>query len=84
MAILDVTNSGLETVIFSPKEIIGLLDLRLMGYCKIKQDILQQNLNEYYKFESADTICEHFNRFINTLTKERKKGRKKCKRNIHG
>ena len=71
MAVLDVMNSGLETVIFDLKEMSGILDLRLMGYYKIKQGILQQNLNKYYKFESADTICEHFNRFINTLKKER-------------
>ena len=45
---------------------IGNLDLRSVGYYKIKQDIVQQNLSKYYKFELADTICEHFNRFINT------------------
>ena len=31
-------------------------------------------MSQYYTFESADTICEQFNRFINTLKKERKKG----------
>ena len=34
--------------------------------------MLQQNLSKYYKFELTDNICEHFNRFINTLKKERK------------
>ena len=29
LATLDVTNSSLETVIFYPKEMIGILDLRL-------------------------------------------------------
>ena len=28
ITILDVTNSGLETVIFDPKEMLGILDLR--------------------------------------------------------
>ena len=46
LAILDVTNSGWETVIFNPQEMVGILDLRLMGYCKIKQGILQQNLSK--------------------------------------
>ena len=32
LAILDVTNSGLETVIFYPKEKLGILDLRSIGY----------------------------------------------------
>ena len=80
MAILDTTNSSYETVKFDLKEMIGILDLRLMAYYKIKEGILQQNLSKYYKFESTDTLCEQFNRFITTLKKERKK----CKKNIHG
>ena len=48
LATLDVTNSYLESVIFAPKEMLGILDLRLVGYCKIKQGILQQNLSKYY------------------------------------
>ena len=71
LALLDIINSGLETVIFDPKEMLGILDLRLMGYNRIKQGMLQQNLSKFYKFKSADTICEHFNRFINALKKER-------------
>ena len=50
MAILDMTNSGLEIIIFNPKEMIAILDLRSMGYYKIKQGILQQNLSKYYRF----------------------------------
>ena len=30
-------------------------------------------MGKCYRFESADTTCEHFNKFINTLRKERKK-----------
>ena len=37
----------------------------------MKQGILQQNLSKYYKFKKVDTLCEHFNKFINTLKKER-------------
>ena len=37
--ILDVTNSGLKSVISDPKEMLGILDLRLMHYYKIKQGI---------------------------------------------
>ena len=36
LATLDVTNSSLETVIFDPKEMLGILDLRLIGCYKIK------------------------------------------------
>ena len=50
LATLDVTNSSLETVIFDPKEMLGIVDLTLIGYYKIKQGILQQNLSKYYRF----------------------------------
>ena len=46
---LDVTNSSLETMIFDPKQMLGILDLRLVGYYKIMQRILQQNLSKYCK-----------------------------------
>ena len=32
-------------MIFRPEEMIGIVDLRLLGYYKIKQGILQQNLS---------------------------------------
>ena len=76
-----MTNSSLETVIYDQKGMLGILDIRLTGYCKIKQGILQQNLSKYYRFKSADPLCEQFNIFINTLKKEK---RKKHKKNIHG
>ena len=37
---LYVTNSSFETVIFDPKQMLGILDLKLVGYYKIKQGIL--------------------------------------------
>ena len=70
-AILDIVNNGTETIIFKPEEIIGIVDLRLLSYYKIKQGILQQNLNKYYRFEMADPLCEYFDKFINMLKKER-------------
>ena len=50
LSTLDVTNSSLETVIFDPKEMISILHLRSVGYYKIKQGILQQNLSKYDRF----------------------------------
>ena len=64
--------SGFETIACDPKDMIGIQDLRSMGYYKIKKGILQQSISKYYRFQSANTICEQFNRFINTLKKERK------------
>ena len=68
-AILDIVNNGMDTMIFKPEEMLGIVDLRSLGYYKIKQGILQQNLSKYYRFERADTLCEYFNKFINTLKK---------------
>ena len=70
-AILDIVNNGTETIIFKAEEMIWIVDLRLLGYYKTKQGIMQQNLSKYYRFERAETLCKHFNKFINTLKKER-------------
>ena len=70
-AILDIVNRGKDTMIFKPEEMIGIIDLRSLGYYKMKQGILQQNLSRYYRFEKAEKLCEYFNKFVNTLKKER-------------
>ena len=41
--ILDIINSGTETIIFKLEEMIGIVDLRSLSYYKIKQGILQQS-----------------------------------------
>ena len=58
---------------------LGIIDLRSLGYYKIKQGTLQQNLSKYYGFKGADTLCEQFNKFINMLKKERKQEESKEK-----
>ena len=61
-----------ETVIFEPKQMLGILDLRSLGYYKIKQGVLQQNLSKCYHFESAENLCEEFNTMVNEIKKEEK------------
>ena len=70
VAMLDITNSSSETFILNPREALGILDLRSLGYYKIKQGVLQQHLSRYYEFESAEKICTQFNNLINTLKRE--------------
>ena len=60
-AILDIVNKGKDAMILKPEEMIGIIDLRSIGYYKIKQGILQQNLSRYYRFEKAENS-------VNTLT----------------
>ena len=77
LATLDVTNSSLEMVIFDLNKMLGILDLRSIGYYKIKQGIMHQNLSKYYRSESADILCKQFNKFINTLKKEKEENKDK-------
>ena len=38
IAILDRTNSSSEILILNPKEVLGILDLRSLGYYEIKEE----------------------------------------------
>ena len=69
--ILDIKNADKDTMILNPKEMIGIVDIRSLGYYKIKQGILQKNLSRYYRFEEASKLCEYFNKFVETLKKDR-------------
>ena len=71
-ASLDITNNTQETVILEPKQMLGILDLRSLGYYKIKQGVLQQNLSKCHHFESAERLCEEFNALVNERKKEEK------------
>ena len=72
---LNATNNTQEIVIFDMKEMIGVLDLRSLGYYNIRQGVLQQNFSKYYHFETADVVCEQFNKFVNTLKKEKEQSK---------
>ena len=58
MAMLDmVNNSNLEPLILNPEEALEILDLRSLGYYKIKQGVIQQKLSRFYNFELAEEVC---------------------------
>ena len=40
-AVLYIPNKGTDTMIFKPEEMVGIIDLRPLGYYKFKQGILQ-------------------------------------------
>ena len=65
-----MTNSSSEILILNPEEVLRILDLRSLGYYKIKQGVLPQNLGRYYEFESAEKACAQFNNFINTIKRK--------------
>ena len=69
-AMLKMTNIMHEKVTFNPEDVVGIVDLRSLGYYKIKHGVLQQNLSQYYHIESAETVCDQYKKLINTLRKE--------------
>ena len=69
-AVLKITNKTHETVTFEQTEMIGVVDLRSLGFYKIKQEVLQEHLGKHYHFELADDICNLYNRFVNLMRKE--------------
>ena len=78
-ATLDITNNTRETLIFDRKTMIGIFDLRSLGYYKIKQGGLQQNLNKYYHFEEVGKVCEEFNKMVQKKIEEQENDRKEEK-----
>ena len=64
-----MTKNTQAKVTFNPEHIVGIVDLRSLGYYKLKQGVLQQNLS-YYHLESAENVCNQYNKLINTLRKE--------------
>ena len=69
-AVLKITNKTHETVTFGRTEIMGIIDLRSLGFYKIKQEVLHEHLGRHYYFELADDICNQYNRFMNLMRKE--------------
>ena len=61
-----------ETVMFEPRQVLGMLDLTSLGYDKIKQGALQQNLSKCSHFESVEKVWEDFNTLVNERKKEKK------------
>ena len=68
-AVLKITNKTDETVTFGWTEMIGIVDLRSLGFYKIKQEVLQDHLGRHH-LELADNVCNQYNRFVNLMRRE--------------
>ena len=75
-AVLKITNNTHETVTFGWTEMIGVVNLRSLGFYKIKQEVLQEHLGKDYHFELADDICNQYKRFVNLMRKEEENSKK--------
>ena len=69
-ATLNITNNTNDMVTFDRKDMIRILDIRSLGYYKVRQEVPQQYLSTDYHFELAEDVCTQFNRFVNMLKKE--------------
>ena len=69
-AVLKITNKTHETVTFGRTEMMGIVDLRSLGFYKIKQEVVQEHLGRHCHFELADDVCNQYNRFVNLMRKE--------------
>ena len=49
---------------------IGVVDLRSLGFYKIKQEVLQEHLGRHYHFELVNNVCNQYIRFVNLMRKE--------------
>ena len=76
-AVLKNTNKTYKTVTFGRTELIGIVDLRSLGFYKIKQEVLQEHLGRHYNFEIADGVYNQYNRFVNLMRKEEENSEEK-------
>ena len=72
-AVLKIKNKTHETITFGRTDMMGVVDLRSLGFYKIKQEVLQEHLSRHYHFELADDVCDQYNRLINLMRKEEEK-----------
>ena len=70
-AVLKVTNKTCKTIVFGRLEMMGVVDLRSLGFYKIKQEVLQEHLSRHYHFKLADEVCDQYNRLVNLMRKEK-------------
>ena len=71
--VLKITNKMCKTITFDRMGTMGVVDLRSLGFYKIKQEVLQEHLSRHYHFELADNVCDQYNRLVNLMRKEEEK-----------
>ena len=72
-AVLKITNKMHKIVTFDRMGMMGVVDLRSLGFYKIKQEVLQEHLSRHYHFELADDVCDQYNRLVNLMRIEEEK-----------
>ena len=55
MAVLDVTYNTLDMVVFNPQEMLGILDLRLIGYFRVRHARYERKEEKYMVQTNSQT-----------------------------
>ena len=63
-------NKTCKTITFDRTDMMGVVDLRSLGFYKIKKEVLQEHLSRHYHFELADNVCDQDSRLVNLIRKE--------------
>ena len=74
--VFKITNNTHETMTFRQTKVIGVVDLRSLGFYKIKQEVIQEHLGKHH-FELADDVCNQYNRFVNLMRKGEENSKEK-------
>ena len=73
-AVLKIKNKTHAILLLLDRtDMMGVVDLRSLGFYKIKQEVLQEHLSRHYHFKLADNVCDQYNRLINLMRKEEEK-----------
>ena len=72
-AVLKSKIKTCKTITFGRTGMMGVVDLRSLGFYKIKQEVLQKHLSRHYHFELAYDVCDQYNRLVNLMRKEEEK-----------
>ena len=72
-AVLKIKNKTCKTITFGRTDMMGVVDLRFLGFYKIKQEVLQEDLSRHSHFQLADDVCDQYNRLVNLTRKEEEK-----------
>ena len=75
--VLKITIKTCKTITFGRTDMMGVVDLRSLGFYKIKQEVLQEHISRHYHFELADDVCDQYNRLVNLMRKEEEKSEEK-------
>ena len=66
----DYEQDTCKTITFGRTGMMGVVDLRLLDFYKMKQEVLQEHLGRHYHSNLADNVCDQYNRFVNLMRKE--------------